>query len=337
LQSPAGDASAARCSSCNTELAPTALSCPACGTLVHSAALKQIVAEADAAKASGDLQAANGAWQRALDLLPYGSQQHNAITARLAESTRQLAGSSSPIVAKDPDAPWYKRYAAGIGAFVILALTKGKFLLLGLTKAKTLLSMFAFFGVYWTLYGWPFALGLVMTIYVHEMGHVFVLTRLGIESSAPMFIPGLGAFIVSKRRFDDPSIDARVGLGGPVWGLGAGVVAWLAYRATGIEVLGAIAAVTGFINLFNLIPVWQLDGSHAFRALARWQRWVVVGVVAATYYVARQPMLLFVGAGAVFRGFQKTDVEGDRTALVTFIGLVLALAWLSGTHATARG
>jgi Zn-dependent protease len=318
-------------------LAPTALSCPACGTLVHSVALKALAAEAEGAKARGDLHAENATWQKALDLLPFGSQQHETITARVAEITRQLANSSGPVAAKDPDAPWYKRFGVGFAAIGILVLTKGKFLLLGLTKAKTLLSMFAFFGVYWTMYGWGFALGLVLTIYIHEMGHVFVLTRLGIEASAPMFIPGLGAFIVSKRRFDDPSVDARVGLAGPVWGLGAGIAALGLYKATGVGVLGAIAAVTGFINLFNLIPIWQLDGSHAFRALAGAQRWILVVAIAGAFYVTRQNMLLVVGAVAVFRAFQKTDVPGDRTALATFVGLIFALAWLSGTHTIGTG
>ncbi|HEX7939590.1 MAG TPA: site-2 protease family protein, partial [Gemmatimonadaceae bacterium] len=297
---------------------------------MHSAALKTIAGEADAAKARGDLLGENAQWQRALDLLPYNSQQHSAIRARIADITRLLASEPKPSVAGDPSAPWHKRFGAGLAGIIVILLSKAKFLLLGLTKLKTLLSMFAFFGVYWSLYGWGFALGLVLTIYIHEMGHVFVLRRLGVEATAPMFIPGLGAFILSKRRIDNPVADARVGLAGPVWGLGAGIIAWGAYLWTGQEVIGAVAAVTGFINLFNLIPIWQLDGSHAFRALATWQRWALVAAVAAAFYLTRQNMLLAVGGVAIYRAFQKTDFEGDRTALATFVVLVFSLALLSG-------
>ena len=61
---------------------------------------------------------------------------------------------------------------------MLLLVSKLKFLLLGLTKASTFISMFAFFGVYWSIYGWPLALGLVLSIYIHEMGHVAMLRRL---------------------------------------------------------------------------------------------------------------------------------------------------------------
>jgi Zn-dependent protease len=86
------------------------------------------------------------------------------------------------------------------------------------TKASTFASMFAFFGVYWSAYGWPLALGLVMSIYIHEMGHVVRLRRLGIAAGAPRFIPGVGAVVMLKQHVSDPLIDARIGLAGPLWG-----------------------------------------------------------------------------------------------------------------------
>src|SRR5688500_18095770 len=163
--------------------------------------------------------------------------------------------------------------------------------------------MFAFFGLYWTAFGWALAAGLVVSIYIHEMGHVAELKRLGIAAGAPLFIPGLGALIMIKQRITDPSIDAKVGLAGPVWGLGAGLVAFAVYLVTDIQIWGAIAALTGFINLFNLTPVWQLDGSRGFHALAQWQRLVVVAAIAGAYFLTGQKLLLIVGAVAVWRAF----------------------------------
>src|SRR5207253_6984080 len=61
---------------------------------------------------------------------------------------------------------------AAIGALVLSLLAKGKLLLLGLTKASTVLTMILSMGVYWSAYGWKFAVGLVISIYIHEMGHV---------------------------------------------------------------------------------------------------------------------------------------------------------------------
>src|SRR5207302_3963478 len=96
----------------------------------------------------------------------------------------------------------------------LFLLTKGKLLLLGLTKATTFFSMLLSLGVYWAAWGWKFALGLVLSIYIHEMGHVFALRRLGFKASAPMFIPGLGALIRLRQHPANPREDAEIGLAG---------------------------------------------------------------------------------------------------------------------------
>ena len=141
--------------------------------------------------------------------------------------------------------------------------SKLKFLLLGLTKASTFVSMFAFFGVYWSVYGWPLALGLVVTIYIHEMGHVAMLRRLGIDSSAPLFIPGMGALVMLRQHITDPVVDAKIGLAGPVWGLGAALAALGAYFATDAGIWLAIAHLTAVSQ-----PV-QPDSHLAARWVAR--------------------------------------------------------------------
>src|SRR4029078_118918 len=124
-----------------------------------------------------------------------------------------------------------------------------------MTKASTFVSMFAFFGVYWSIYGWPLALGLVLAIYIHEMGHVAMLRRLGIDAGAPMFIPGVGAFVMLKQHIQDPLTDAKIGLAGPVWGLGAGLCAFGIYAVTGARIWLAIAQLTRVLNLFNILSL----------------------------------------------------------------------------------
>ncbi len=217
---------------------------------------------------------------------------------------------------------------AGV-TLVVLLFGKLKFLLVGLSKLKTLVSMFAFFGVYWTTFGWPLALGLVVSIYIHEMGHVAELKRLGIDASAPMFIPGIGAFVLMKTQIEDPVTDARVGLAGPVWGLGAGLVAYAIFAITGAHIWVAIAELTGMINLFNLIPVWQLDGSRAFHALSRAERWLVVLAIALVFALTNVKFLILSGLVAGYRAFQTGSERGSRGTLVTFVVLLGALSWLA--------
>jgi len=321
-----------RCPSCTTELPADILACPACGALVHAAKLRELAQSAETLTANGELQAARDTWQEALRLLPAASGQSRQIGSRVADLTRRIADTdkgSAP--AQEPDAPrsWWRGSLAGGAAVVSLLIGKLKFLALGLMKAKTLFSMLAFFGVYWTVYGWPLAAGLAASIYVHEMGHVAMLRRLGIAADAPLFIPGVRALVLLRQHIDDPVVDARIGLAGPVWGLGAGLAAYGVFAITKIPIWGAIAELTGFINLFNLIPIWQLDGSRGFHALSRGQRLTIVGAVALALAATGQGLLMILGLVAGFRAFQKTETAGDMQTLVTFVGLVGALSWLA--------
>jgi Zn-dependent protease len=268
-------------------------------------------------------------WQAALRLLPAHAQQHAAIRDRIAELTRRIDAGPERAPAATGETRWWRRGAAGLVTAALLLISKLKFLLLGLTKASTFISMFAFFGVYWSIYGWPLALGLVLSIYIHEMGHVAMLRNLGIEAGAPMFIPGVGALVMLKQHISDPLTDAKIGLAGPVWGLCAGLAALAVYALTGARIWLAIAQLTGFLNLFNLIPVWQLDGSRGMHVLARWERWALVGAIALALLMTEQRLLLIVGGVAVWRSLQRETGPGDTRVLATFVVLIIALSWLA--------
>jgi Zn-dependent protease len=320
------------CPQCGTELAPHARACPACGLLLFADKLKKLAASADAATAAGDLVQARTDWQKALELLPYDSKQHETISARVADLNARIDGPGKPLAGSkpaNPDHPAWRRALGGIVTAFLLLLGKLKFLILGLTKASTFFSMFAFFAVYWGIYGWPLALGLVVSIYIHEMGHVSALRKLGIAAGAPLFIPGIGALVMLKQHPSDAHVDAKIGLAGPIYGLGAGIVAMGVYLYTKIPIWQAIAQLTGVINLFNLTPVWQLDGSRGFHALNRVERCAVIGAIAIAYLLTSQGILLLVGIVAVWRAVQKEQGPGDRMALGTFMVLIGALSWLA--------
>jgi Zn-dependent protease len=223
-----------------------------------------------------------------------------------------------------------RRLWGAIVTGVLLVLSKAKLLLLGLTKLSTLMSMLLFLGVYWRLWGWQFALGFVVCIYIHEMGHVSALRHYGIAASAPMFIPFLGAFVRLRQYPPDVRADARVGLAGPIWGLAAALTAYAIFLTTHADIWGAIAKTAGFLNLFNLIPVWQLDGGRGFRALSRIERWIILAVMLLVWWLTSQGLLVLLALGAVYRAFGKdAPTEGDPATLGTFVALLGALAWLS--------
>ncbi|MEO8879611.1 MAG: site-2 protease family protein [Gemmatimonadaceae bacterium] len=321
-----------QCASCGTELAPRAVACPACGTLVFADKLKTLAARAEAARVAGNFEIAREQWREALQLLPPDSQQYATIDERVAELTTRIDAANPPkrgAKPGNPDHPAWRRALGGIATAFLLLLGKLKFLLLGLTKATTFFSMFAFFAVYWSVFGWKLAAGLVVSIYIHEMGHVFRLKKYGIGAGAPLFIPGIGALVMLKEHPADAHVDAEIGLAGPIWGLGAGLAALAVYAATRIPIWEAIAQLTGFINMFNLTPVWQLDGSRGFHALSRQERIAVIAAIAIAYLLTNQRLLLLVGVVAVWRAVQKEQGPGDLKAAGTYVVLIAALSWLA--------
>jgi Zn-dependent protease len=323
-------------------LAPDTLMCPGCQALVHADTLKQLAAEASEATRGGDRTAALTAWRRALDYLPAGTVQHEGVLSRIRALSTEISNGSpagsaaAPVPAKQASRlPKPLAALGGLGVFIwkakflaVLALTKGKLLLLGLTKMSTLLSMALTFGIYWRLFGWAFALGLVVTTYIHEMGHVASLRRYGIPATAPMFIPGFGALVRIDQYPVTATEDARVGLAGPIWGAAAAVGCLILFWTTGAKTFAATAVVTSWINLFNLMPIFTLDGGRGFRALSRQFR-LIVGVVAvaAAFWAHESGMLLFVGGLALLRALGRdAPAEGDQTALLTFITLIAVLS-----------
>ncbi|MEO8050119.1 MAG: site-2 protease family protein [Acidobacteriota bacterium] len=209
----------------------------------------------------------------------------------------------------------------------LVILTKGKLVLLGLTKLNTLLSMLVSIGFYWALYGWKFGLGFVLSIYVHEMGHVMALARYGIPASAPMFIPGFGAFVRLKAYPASPGEDARVGLAGPLWGLGAALACMGIGAITGSGLFSALAKVGAWVNVFNLIPVWQLDGSRGFRALTRQHRIYIAALSGLLWLWTSETMLILVALVAVWRCFAKDAPQlPDNVVFFQFAGLLAALS-----------
>lgn len=322
------------CSTCLGEVAPNLLACPTCHALVHAERLKALAEEAAGAAARSDTSAELQSWRLALDLLPPGSRQHGVVREKVDRLSRQVTATGSGA---------WKRGTAGVGALtgaalllwklktvLLIALTKGKFLLLGLGKSSTLLSMLPTFGLYWAAFGWRFAAGLIASIYVHEMGHVYALHRYGIPASAPMFIPGVGAVVRSRHHPVNAHEDARIGLAGPIWGLGASLAAFAAYYASGAAIFGAIGRIGAWINLFNLLPVWQLDGARGLHPTNRLQRWMLTAVVAVTFLVTREGLLVLIGAIAAWHAFRHHDAEeGDWGATAWYAGLVAILSWMS--------
>jgi Zn-dependent protease len=184
--------------------------------------------------------------------------------------------------------------AAGAGLLFVLGKAKLFGLLAGLVKFKTLATMLLSIGAYAVEWGWLFAAGFVLLIFVHEMGHAVAMRLEGIPAGAPVFIPFVGAFIAMQGQPRNAAVEAKVAMAGPVAG---SLAAWATLWA-GIELelplLRALGHTAVLINLFNLVPVSPLDGGRIVTAFTR-TYWVIgyaVGIGALL--LTRSPLLLIV-------------------------------------------
>ena len=131
-----------------------------------------------------------------------------------------------------------------------------------------LLTMLASVGAYALFWGWRFAVGFVLLLFVHECGHAIELRRQGVKAGLPVFIPFLGALISMRELPGNAYREARMALAGPLLGSAAALAVFAAAELTGSQLLLALAYTGFFLNLFNLLPVLPLDGGRAAAALS---------------------------------------------------------------------
>jgi len=231
-----------------------------------------------------------------------------------------------------------RRAGGGIAAGGLLALK-----LLGnlafLFKFKFLLSFLISAALYTWAWGWQFGVGFLLLLMVHEMGHVIQLRREGIEASAPMFVPFLGAFVAMKELPDNAWTEAKVGLAGPVLG-SAGALAVLVWaEQVDSNLLRALAYVGFLLNLFNLVPIVPFDGGRAVAALHP-VFWFLGLFMVALFFFAYHNLfaLLVLGLGGyelyrrwthrnepAFTAYHKVTWPQRTAVAAVYLGLVAAL------------
>jgi Zn-dependent protease len=211
-------------------------------------------------------------------------------------------------LAPDEQPPWWRRGLSFLAVVAVLLAKFGKAVLLLLPKAKVLTTsgtMLVSIAAYSLLWGWKFALGFVVLLFVHEMGHVIALRREGIQASAPMFIPFFGAAVMAKSLGDDAAAEARVGLSGPILGTLGALALLPVALATGEHFWYALVFTGLFLNLFNLLPVVPLDGGRAMAALSPWMWFVGLFAMALLTFAVPNPILIVVLLLAIFETYRR--------------------------------
>ena len=172
------------------------------------------------------------------------------------------------------DGPKKRRGLAGLGSLIVTIggfLLKFKGLIFFIKFAPALISAAVSVVVYSLFFGWTFALGIVASLFIHEMGHALVMKIKGIPVGGLIFIPLMGAAVTMRQMPANAKDEAEVGIAGPIAGaIAASVCLVLAQLTPGVRTIWAPLAYFGFfINLFNLIPIVPFDGGRVLAAIDR--------------------------------------------------------------------
>jgi Zn-dependent protease len=163
------------------------------------------------------------------------------------------------------------------------------------------------------------------------------------HATAPIFIPFLGAAIFQRSHPTDALKQAEVGIAGPIAGTLGATAAFLLYGSTGQPVFLLMAWIGFYINLFNLIPIWQLDGAWILGPVSPYFQVValaIVGVGALALHFFISPLLIIfalLGIPTLIARFRNANnpyytsvpVTGRWAMGFAWIGLVLYLGVMS--------
>jgi Zn-dependent protease len=213
---------------------------------------------------------------------------------------------------------------AAIGAVVVAVLAKSKGLLLalkGLSAGKLLLtfgSMLAMVAFEAQRSGFLFALGFVIMILIHELGHGYAIKREGLSAGYPIFIPFFGAIIALRGQPRNSLVEARIAIAGPMAGTLAALGATTLFLLTDTRMYLAVAYSGYFLNLFNLVPMSPLDGGRVAQMFSR-RMWILGLILMAGLFVMYpSPQLAIIGVFALFHSLsRRSAAQGPDEIQVT--------------------
>ncbi|HEX4861276.1 MAG TPA: site-2 protease family protein [Rhizomicrobium sp.] len=175
----------------------------------------------------------------------------------------------------------------GMGAAAVF--TAAKFSKVLLSGGTMLLSLWAY-SLFW---GWRFALGFVLLIFIHEMGHYIAARQKHLDVGLPTFIPFVGAWIALKATPMNVETESYVAFAGPLAGTVASLGCYLSGRYYGSNLLLALSYAGFFINLFNLLPLSPLDGGRITAILSP-RIWLIGAPLLLALFLYRPSPLLIV-------------------------------------------
>lgn len=223
-----------------------------------------------------------------------------------------------------------------MGSFFILGLK-----LLKVFKSAKLLLAGASLATYSYLFTWEFAVAIMWTIGVHEMGHVWAMRKTGMPTPGFYFIPLFGGAAIgdrSKTQWQDIFISAM----GPTFGLLSAIPPIVLYFITGNPFWAAICGLIGLVNLFNLLPIYPLDGGRLMNSIfvsatpgaqILYLLLAAGAVIAVTVYIKIYFIAILFGIGMLEIYFERKNIKAgqlEEKPPLNRDGFILSGLWYAG-------
>ncbi len=134
--------------------------------------------------------------------------------------------------------------------------------------SRTLISLALFIALdYWIFKSWFAVLLLVTVIFIHEAGHFIAMKIFGYKGVNMTFVPFVGAYVSGTATNLSRKNKLIVLLAGPIPGIIIGCILLLLYQNNYNETFRQLSVLFLLLNVFNLLPVFPLDGGQFFQAL----------------------------------------------------------------------
>ncbi|MDA8346356.1 MAG: site-2 protease family protein [Thermaerobacter sp.] len=227
--------------------------------------------------------------------------------------------------------PNWRRRLSAIGAAILLALAKLKTIALLALHIPFLGSGLTFLlsaWVYGASFGWTFGVGFAVLLLLHELGHFVAIRAYGLPAGAPVFIPFLGAAIFLRQQPQSPQQEFVIAAAGPLAGTLASAAVWVLGALLGQDVLRTLAYFGFFLQAFNLIPVWPLDGGRMVAAVDRRIWWVGVPVLLIMAWLGHSPIGILIVAVLLWQFFTQRHMASPDLPVPPLQRLAFGAVWL---------
>lgn len=169
------------------------------------------------------------------------------------------------------------------------------------------LSMILSLAVYAVTFGFQFALGFVILLFVHEAGHMLAARVVGVSFSGPLFVPFIGAVINLGKAPVNAKMEANIAIGGPALGTVSALVCLALYFWTDQLVMLILSYTACLLNLFNLIPCNPLDGGRIAGAISPRLWWIGAVALGILSLITHNILILIIFLFSLYRLWREEE------------------------------